>query len=102
MDGPDAAPDFPAGRADETFAPYRNLAAAVIAQAVKDARAGYMNARRFLAGGPPLRWWCQIAGLDAALIQERARRLARPGPKDATGARACNPTDRPNAPHNAL
>jgi hypothetical protein len=58
---------------------HRELAAAVIRQAILDAgdpaapaplRDG---ARRFLAGSPMLRQWCTVAGIDLAVLQAKCR-----------------------------
>jgi hypothetical protein len=55
------------------------LAVAVLKQAVHDARnrslppAMREDARRFLAGGPELDYWCAGAGLSVRHGRERAR-----------------------------
>ena len=59
--------------------PEQRLAAAVLAQAVADARV-QRNARRreraiaFQQGADALLFWCAVAGLDPDVIRQKARR----------------------------
>jgi hypothetical protein len=57
------------------------LAAAVIRQAIADARAGApaerARARVFLAGSPAVWFWCDVAGLNAATVRRLAEASVR-------------------------
>jgi 5-methylcytosine-specific restriction endonuclease McrA len=71
--------------AEKPIAPERQLAAAVIRQAVNDAHAGHAVHRRqaaawLMSPSSGLAWWCHIAGLDVEAIRQGVRRtLAETG-----------------------
>ena len=61
--------------------PEQRLAAAVLAQAVADARLRTdwrrrLGASAFLNGADLMEFWCDVAGLDPAVVRQKARRLA--------------------------
>ncbi len=66
--------------------PVQRLAAQVITSAIADAGAGDETAQVFLDNSPPLRWWCEVAGVDAGVIVSRFWR-ARPNEPSAHNAR---------------
>lgn len=91
--------------AEKPIAAERQLAAAVIRQAVDDAQAAHPVRRRQAAAwltSPTsgLAWWCHIAGLDVEAIRQGVRRtLAETG--EAGGDWKCSTrgrADRPCAP----
>ena len=49
-----------------------SLAAAVLKQALFDAKRGNFSARRFFDGGDDLDFWCACGGLNSSLIRARA------------------------------
>ena len=53
---------------------YRELAAAVLKQALFDARRGSFTARRFFTGGNDFRFWCACAGLDPEIVSALVRK----------------------------
>jgi hypothetical protein len=56
---------------------YRNLAVAVLSQAILDARGPLLSARRsaiaFLRGGEAVDLWAALAGVDVEFVRECAR-----------------------------
>jgi hypothetical protein len=65
------------GIAGRQLEPWQELAAAVIHQAVLDARQPFgarerLRALTFLRDSPDLRWWCGVAGLDPDLVAAMA------------------------------
>lgn len=71
--------------AHEALAPYRLLAARVIALAMRDlltcgrTSADGDSAREFLSGSPMLTHWCEVAEINPAAIRARVRRVVRQG-----------------------
>ncbi len=74
---------LPAG--GEVLAPYRLLASRVIALAIRDlmtheqAASEHHSARAFLSGSGMLTHWCELAGIDPAIVRARVNGFAEHG-----------------------
>lgn len=81
MGGPLGPGSPPAPSGAEMLAPYRALALRVIALAIRDvmthgqAASEHVSARAFLSGSGMLTHWCELAGIDPAVVLARASTL---------------------------
>ena len=94
-----------AAHVGETSSACRHLAARVIEQALKDvlqpaqASGDRLTARRFLAGSRMLRYWCDVAGIDAGQVIRVAAVLSGSNESRRTAAWTSASEGSSRAPH---